>query len=197
MAMNEFDPRLKVVVVDLTPGVPPDTLVYNERDLHKTPTHVPPEFDSCGDPCYEVPRFYAERLLQNAGGRTFRLVSPFELTIRANNGRGGYQLVKVRAWKRRPGGEWTELTEEEVAISRQAKLIVETPSVNPEAIAAAVSQAPATKKRAASRKKGAEVVDPATASVPSISEVDVAPGADDEDSGSEPSPEITLEDLIQ
>lgn len=111
---NQFDPTLMVVVVDVTKGVQPDTLHYNLRDKDSTIMTVEPSFDEFGDPCYQIPRFYAERLLQNLGGRTFLLVSPTKLTIKMPNGRGGSEYKTVIASKKCKDGLWHELTEEEI-----------------------------------------------------------------------------------
>lgn len=110
---NQFDPSLMVTVVDVTKGVMPDTLYYNLRDKDRSVIACEPSFELT-DPSYLVPRFYAERLLQNLGGRTFRLVSPLKLTIKLPNGRGGSELKTITAFKRCGDGEWHELTAEEV-----------------------------------------------------------------------------------
>jgi hypothetical protein len=111
---NQFDPTMMVVVVDVTKGVFPDTLHYNLRDKDRTLMTVEPSFDEFGDPCYQIPRFYAERLLQNLGGRTYRLVSPTKLIIKMPNGRGGSNIVTVVAHKKCGDGQWHELSEEEI-----------------------------------------------------------------------------------
>lgn len=111
---NQFDPTLLVVVVDTTKGVQPDTLHYNMRDKDRTLMTVEPSFDEFGDPCYSIPRFYAERLLQNLGGRTYCLVSPMRLTIKMPNGMGGTELKTLLASKKCGDGKWHEMTEEEI-----------------------------------------------------------------------------------
>lgn len=111
---NQFDPTMMVVVVDVTKGVFPDTLHYNLRDKDRTLMTVEPSFDEFGDPCYQIPRFYAERLLQNLGGRTYRLVSPTKLIIKMPNGRGGSNIVTVVAHEKCGDGLWHELSEEEI-----------------------------------------------------------------------------------
>lgn len=111
---NQFDPTLLVVVVDTTKGVQPDTLHYNMRDKDRTLMTVEPSFEEFGDPCYPIPRFYAERLLQNLGGRTYRLVSPMRLTIKMPNGMGGTELKTLLASKKCGDGKWHEMTEEEI-----------------------------------------------------------------------------------
>lgn len=122
--MNAFDPRLMVRVVDVTQGVPPDVLYYTTIGAEPKTEAAPPEFERSGDPEYVVPRYYAERLLENAGGRTFRLVEPPELMVRMPNGQGGTTLKTLRAYKKRGENLWTEVTDEEIALAKVSASIV-------------------------------------------------------------------------
>jgi hypothetical protein len=110
--MNQFDPKMQVTVIDLSEGVPPEILYFNfgpKKEL----LSFEPNFD-LGAPSYQVPRDYAERLLENAGGRTFKLFSPNNLVIRKSNGRGGIQYVTLNAVKKDESGAWVEKTDEEI-----------------------------------------------------------------------------------
>ncbi len=111
--MNQFDPQMQVTIVDLTDGVPPEVLHFNSGVGTNAKLLVfEPDLKSPGMedyPVYVVPRNYAERLLENAGGRTFRLISPDELIIRVSNGRGGKGYAKLIAWELNPETKtWSE-----------------------------------------------------------------------------------------
>jgi hypothetical protein len=131
---NQFDPKLTVKIVDVTKGVPPDVLSYNLKDKERSTLFVEPNFEEFGDPIYEVPRFYAERLLSNCGGRIFKLVSPTKLLIRVPNGRGGTDFKELVACKKRGDGEWHELTDEELEAAEKGEKLPSKPDLGPDEI---------------------------------------------------------------
>lgn len=135
--MNQFDPKMMVMVLDVTEGVPPDILYYNYGPNQELRSFEP-NFD-LGVPSYSLPRDYAERQLENAGGRTFLLYSPNKLIVRKPNGRGGTSLITLKAVKKGEDGKWIEKTDAEIESEG-------APAVNPvmeKAVAAANSVAAA------------------------------------------------------
>lgn len=109
--MNQFDPAMQVTVIDVSQGVPPEILYFNMGPKHELHTYEP-NFD-LDVPAYIVPRDYAERLLENAGGRTFLLYAPNTLIIRKGNGKGGISYVTLKAVKN-VDGKWLEKSDEEI-----------------------------------------------------------------------------------
>ncbi len=127
--MNQFDPRMIVTVVDAT-GIPPEILYYNMPGPAKELVTFSPDFERYVDPSYDIPRSYAERLLQNCGGRTYVLVSPLTLTIRVTNTRGGSDLKKINACVRDPlSGKWRQLADAEVESLSAAVKVLPMPVV--------------------------------------------------------------------
>ena len=122
--MHPFDPSIEVTVADATPNFPPDILHFNLQDKDKTVRAVAPEFVN-DVPTYKIPRHYAERILENAGGRTFVLIDPPFLMARVSNARGGMDLVKISAKKIMPNGQWISV-ENQVAEKPTLKSIAET-----------------------------------------------------------------------
>lgn len=120
MTVNQFDPTMKVVIVDVTNHVhkmqiPPKVLKFTPGK-DSPGLQFPPNFEYpglVGEAVYEVPRDYATRQLENAGGRVFRLVSPNKLIIQVSNGRGGTKYDERKAWKKL-NGQWLEKTDEEL-----------------------------------------------------------------------------------
>lgn len=138
--MNQFDPTMKVTIADLSEGVPPDVLHFNQGTgpNAKLLTFEPNLDTANGTPLYVVPRDYASRLLENKGGRTYRLVSPNHLLIKVSNGKGGSGYEKIIAWVQDPmSKKWRQKTEDE--ISKE-----EPPSVGP-AMVDVLNKAPVKK----------------------------------------------------